>query len=128
MSTELPQIVPLSLVPFLLGRDQATVSRWAARDHWDLITPPGLVRRKLVALAELERRYGVTFTEDQIQHAMTLHTLKRKSEAIAVRSRRALSPAAADLFPSMEDTSQPGWRTPHSQQGPPHEVHRTRAR
>jgi hypothetical protein len=108
MNETKPTSVPLAVIPALIGRDKATVSRWAVRDRWPLVTWPGRVRGKFVAVAFLEETYGFSFTAEQIAAAELRHEKRLRDEAHwrdqlrkAVRGPQPNTPslgAVADLF------------------------------
>jgi len=106
-----PPTIPLAIVPALLGRSKATISRWASAQQWPLIVWPGRVRGYHVSVADLERRFSVTFTTEQLERAATRHQrrLRQSSERRdrPRHTRTALGPhssserepsASADIF------------------------------
>jgi hypothetical protein len=85
-----PTHIPFALVPELLRRDQAAVSRLAARYRWPLEVVPGYAKRQRIALADLERATNFTFTAAEIEDAERRHALAAK-----VARGASLPPASA---------------------------------
>lgn len=126
MSQDKPTTIPLAIVPALLGRSKATISRWAAGQRWPLVVWPGRVRGHHVPVADLEARFGVTFTAEQLEAATDRHERQLRSahewrERVAVAAEALKRPlpasaslgAVADLFSdhhhtdrAMEDAAQ----------------------
>lgn len=102
--TNKPAAIPLAIVPALLGRSKATVSRWAAGQRWPLVVWPGRVRGQHVPVADLEARFGVIFTAEQLEAAADRHERQLRA-AYEWRDRLALAtgtlkrplPASASL-------------------------------
>jgi hypothetical protein len=101
MNTEIPTAIPMAIVPALIGRDKAAVSRTAARDRWPTFSPPGYVSRSAIAVADLERRVGMTFTAADIDRAIRQHADRLRSAAISRADRRQPTPFSSvveDVF------------------------------
>ena len=89
---KLPTHIPFALVPKLLNRDQAAVSRLAARYRWPLEVVPGYAKRQRIALADLEAVTGFKFTVAQVADAERRH--RRDAEQARVRRNAGLNSGA----------------------------------
>jgi hypothetical protein len=76
------ELIPLPLAAVLLGRDEATLRRWAREGKL-----PGLVRRavnkrrnRLVPLASIEVLLGAPVTAKQLGTARALYRARREHE------------------------------------------------
>lgn len=98
MTDEKPQLVPFSLVPELLHRNQAVVWRLARRHNWPLLSTPGYVNRQRIAVADLERLTGFDFTAAQIADAERRHARKLREAADRLREKRAACLSLGAVF------------------------------
>jgi hypothetical protein len=95
-SAERPSVIPMALVPALLHRSKPAVWRMAARHSWPVVPTPGYLNRQQIALADLERVTGFTFTAAQIEDAERRHELAA-SQARARRNAALSLGAVFDL-------------------------------
>jgi hypothetical protein len=88
MTEPKPHLIPMAIVPALLGRSKAVVWRMAARHGWPVISTPGYINRQRIAVVDLERLTGFTFSAAQIADAERRHDRALKEAAERLRQKR----------------------------------------